>query len=216
MLTNEQLENNKKEFLSILDNYLGQENRGYVEELKHYLTFETDFFEAPASTKYHGNFKGGLCVHSLKVYKIMQELMQTSCITSNVAFSESSVAVVGLLHDVAKANYYEEYYANKKLYSENGSKKDNMGRFDWVSQQAYKVKEPQDRYTTGNYGFNSYMILSKFISLTDDEIVAIVNQYVGMDDGYSNKDMGTILNKNPLLVLLHVADMLSCYIVEKQ
>ena len=58
------------------------------------------------------------------------------------------------------------------------------------------------------------MILSKFISLTDDEIVAIVNQYVGMDDGYSNKDMSNILAKNPLLVLLHVADMLSCYILE--
>ena len=215
MLMDNQIEANKKEFLSILDSFLTTD-RGYLEELKHYLTFETDFFEAPASTKYHGNFKGGLCAHSLTVYKLMSDLKTQLSAVANLNIPEISIVVVGLLHDIAKTNYYEEYYANKKLYSENGSKKDNIGRFDWVSQQAYKVKEPQDRYTTGNYGFNSYMVLSKFISLTDEEIVAIVNQYVGMDDGYSNKDMGTILNKNPLLVLLHVADMLSCYIVEKQ
>ena len=43
-----------------------------IEKLLSYLE-KSDFFEAPASTKFHGNYKGALCVHSLGVAALLLE-----------------------------------------------------------------------------------------------------------------------------------------------
>ena len=53
----------KEEFIKLLK----ETNREGMDKLIEFLE-NSDFFEAPASTRYHGNFKGGLVEHSMKVY----------------------------------------------------------------------------------------------------------------------------------------------------
>ena len=60
----------------------------------------TDFFVAPASTRFHGAFPGGLVEHSLNVY--VQLLFDHSALK----YGGQTLAVCALLHDVCKADYY--------------------------------------------------------------------------------------------------------------
>jgi len=186
-------------------------DRPGVESLINYLK-NSDFFIAPASTKYHCNYKGGLCRHSLNVYENIFKLNEMF----NLNINEESLILVSLLHDISKTNFYEECFQNKKLYSPSGSKVDEGGRYDWVSVKSYKIKEPELRMVSGEHGFNSYMIIKDFIKLSDEEITAIVNHHLGMDNGYCFKDMNEVCDRYQLVTLLHLADMCSVYFTENK
>ena len=201
------LEANKNRFIEILSSI----NRKGVNEMIEYLK-DSDFFIAPASTKYHCNFLGGLCKHSLNVYDNIVALNNLY----NLNINADSLALVSLLHDVSKVNFYEEYFQNKKLYSSGGSKVDEGGRYDWVSVKSYRIKEPELRMVSGEHGFNSYMIIKDFIKLKDEEITAIVNHHLGMDNGYCFKDMNEVCDRYPIVTLLHLADMCSVYFTENK
>lgn len=201
------LEANKNRFIEILSSI----NRKGVNEMIEYLK-DSDFFIAPASTKYHCNFLGGLCKHSLNVYDNIVALNNLY----NLNINADSLVLVSLLHDVSKVNFYEEYFQNKKLYSPQGSKYDEGGRYDWVSVKSYKIKEPELRMVSGEHGFNSYMIIKNYINLSDEEITAIVNHHLGMDNGYCFKDMNEVCDRYPIVTLLHLADMCSVYFTENK
>ena len=62
----------KQEFLEI---YYDNIERDGAEELLNYLE-KTDFFTAPASGRRHNNFEGGLCQHSINVYKRFLKLLE--------------------------------------------------------------------------------------------------------------------------------------------
>ena len=166
-----------------------------------------DFYTAPATSMYSYSYEGGLCQHCLDVYDTLKIL----CELSGEVFEDDTIKLVGLFHDFYKVAYYEKSVVNKKVYSETGSKKDSGGRFDWVSIEGYKVREAPNRPLYGDNSFTSYMLLSKFIPLTDYETVAIINHNCGMDNSYSNKDLSHILASNHLTVLLHSADMICTY-----
>ncbi len=70
-----------------------------------------DFFTAPASTKYHGAYRGGLCQHSLDVYEQAKKLV----FMLPEAPSEESLAITTLFHDVCKVNLYKEDKKNQKI-----------------------------------------------------------------------------------------------------
>ena len=72
----------------------------------------TDFFTAPASTRFHGDFAGGLVEHSMKVYEILVQKVKTS--SKPIEVSEDTLKIVALLHDVCKANFYKIDYRNAK------------------------------------------------------------------------------------------------------
>ena len=192
-------------------NLLSTVDRNGIEGLIEYLQV-SDFFIAPASTKYHCDFRGGLCQHSLNVYDNIVKLNDLY----NLGYDQESLILVSLLHDISKTNFYEEYFQNKKLYSSGGSKVDEGGRYDWVSVKSYRIKEPELRMVSGEHGFNSYMIIKDFIKLKDEEITAIVNHHLGMDNGYCFKDMNEVCDRYPLVTLLHLADMCSVYFVENK
>ena len=107
----------------------------------------TDFFEAPASTKYHGNFPGGLALHSLNVF----ERMRNNCVYEFGAecggaepFPEEDlepIAIVALLHDICKAEFYKQDFRNQKIYSEHGTQFDKRGAYSWESIPFYTVEE---------------------------------------------------------------------------
>ncbi len=89
-----------------IKNLLGKVNREGIDRLIEFLD-KTDFYTAPASTRFHNNFEGGLAEHSLNVYRELKEL-------TNGEWSEETLIIVGLLHDICKVNNYKVEMRNKK------------------------------------------------------------------------------------------------------
>ena len=210
-LSEQQILDNKNEFLQLLSKI--QIQNADTAGLANYL-LNSDFFEAPASTKYHCNFKGGLCLHSLNVYKNLKHLYESYKDLIDLKIDEDSLLICGLFHDISKTNFYEVSIGNKKVYSDQGSKHDNMGKFDWVSVESYKVRDPENRFIAGTHEENSVLILSRFIPLNQDETVAIMNHHMHTGDGIQFMDQTYICNQYPLAVLLHIADFMSSFIME--
>ena len=97
----------KEEFLGLLR----QVKRDGIENLIQFLE-KSDFFQAPASTRFHGNFEGGLAEHSMKVYEILKHKVEHCIELINIP--EESVIIIGLLHDICKTNFYKIDYRNAK------------------------------------------------------------------------------------------------------
>lgn len=98
----------KAEFLKI---WTERVNREYADNLLGWLEYETDFFTAPASTRHHGAYPGGLLEHSLNVYHRLRAVVcvETYGTTTSDLLAEDveeTVAVLALLHDVCKVNCY--------------------------------------------------------------------------------------------------------------
>lgn len=186
-------------------------NRDGIEDLISYLE-KTDFAVSPASTKYHGSFKGGLCEHSLAVFEILNRLNLMYQELYGESLNTESIIITSLLHDISKVNTYEEFFQNKKVYSESGSKFDEGGKFDWVSVKIYKTKDLEDRFVFVNHESTSEFIVRQFIDLTIEESVAIMTHHNGMGYDSIPKDVTSAnLSKYPLALLLHEADLMAAY-----
>lgn len=220
MLTEEKIQQNKEEFLKLIRTISreGMNTDRLVAQLE-----GSDFFYAPASSMYHCAYRGGLCEHSLNVYYTLQKMAYSMypvtgeddgvAFHASMPFSEDSMKIVALLHDFDKMNKYERTVMNKKVYSETGSKYDEMGKYDWQSVPGYKMKDAKDRFVMGTHGENSVFMTETFIPLNVEEHCAIVNHHAV----YDNPKLNTtdIFNRYPLACLLHLADMASTYILEK-
>jgi hypothetical protein len=165
----------------------------------------TDFFTAPASTRYHLSTPGGLVKHSLHVWERLHGLVDYEHGYSNGArFDEmdpSTIAICGLLHDVCKANFYKTEMRNTK---------DETGQ--WVKVPYYTI---DDQLPYG-HGEKSVYIISSFMKLNREEAMAIRWHMGGFDDavkggGYA---MSGAWGKYPLGVLLHMADLQATFIDE--
>lgn len=175
----------------------------------------SDFFSAPASTKYHGAYIGGLVEHSLNVYYNLISLVEMKCLEGY--FDEDSLIICGLLHDLSKMNFYEVTSRNEKIYSENGSKFDELGRFDWQASLSFKVRDVKNRFIYGNHEETSEFMVKSFIPLTVEESVAILNHHSGMSfDSVPPSAVSDKFNRYPLAVLLHMADFLAAYVDERE
>lgn len=109
---------------TFLEIYQSKIKRAGSEELLEWLT-SSDFFTAPASTRYHGSFEGGLVTHSVNVYRCLAEELELSGLSNT--YTEETVALVSLLHDVCKANFYKKGTRNVK---ENGQ---------WVTKEVLRL-----------------------------------------------------------------------------
>ena len=208
MLTEEQIAQNKQRFIDLVSSI--QLEGADIPGLLNYVE-STDFYTAPASTQYHCAFKGGLCQHSLNVYYVLSQLVNEFVPNT---YSDDSVKIVALFHDLSKTDFYESMIVNKKIYGPQGTKHDNMGSFDWIAQEAFKVKEGKDRFMAGNHEFNSFILLSPYVPLSIEEISSIINHHGGIGDNVP-KDLTGIYNRYSLAVLLHVADMIATYVFER-
>ena len=174
-------------------NLLRQTNREGIEELIAFLE-KTDFFTAPASTRYHGCYEKGLVEHSLKVYEILKEKVRTSSI--NIQVDESSLIIIALLHDICKANYYKVDYRNAK---------NALG--EWEKVPYYTV----DDTIPYGHGEKSVMMLTEYIKLTVEEKYCI-RWHMGFTEPkelYST--LGQAYKKYPLALLTHEADLEATY-----
>jgi len=218
MLTVNEIQEVKQEFCDLLRTIKRPDSD--IEGLIAYLE-ELGFFKAPASAKYHCSFPGGLCLHSINVYQALQSIVDRF---DNTSIKDDSVLIVGLLHDVIRANLFEEFSYSEKVYSDYGKKnekyidpltnKEVTKYFDWATSTGFKVKEAEDRLTFGSRGFATYYIISQFISLTKEETITLVNQYNAFDNS-NQADISAILSKYPLAVYLHSADTIATYCIEK-
>lgn len=179
--------------------------RPEVKELLEWLE-TTDFYTAPASTKYHGSHEGGLLMHSLKVHDYILKLNDTF----RTKLSFDSMAICALLHDVCKADCYEIEWRNRKNYDTEYLKTvdpflikhDAGGDYAWESYQSYTFKE---KYKFGGHGSKSVFLISQHFPLTFEEAAAI-NCHMGAYDKSTYSDPSTVYAENKLAFLLHLAD----------
>ena len=205
-------EKNKEDFIELLRQI--KRPNAKIEELIKKLE-ESDFFSAPASTKFHGAYVGGLVEHSLNVYYNLKNLVDMKGLKEY--FDEDSLIICGLLHDISKMNFYEVISRNEKVYSEDGTKRDNLGQFEWQSVLSFKVRDAENRFVYGNHEETSEFMIKMYIPLSVDESVAILNHHGGK--GYDSVPINNLsdkYNKYILSPLLHAADMLATYIDENE
>lgn len=185
---------NKEEFLQIYNEYI--KRQGSQEFLEWLL--KTDFFTAPASTKYHGACEGGLLLHSLNVYKTLRERY-----FEEGKDSEESFAICALLHDLCKAQFYK--------VSTRNVKNDVTGQ--WEKVPYYTV---EDAFPYG-HGEKSVFLIERFMRLKTSEAMAIRWHMGGFDDSARGGSFAISLayEKYPLAVKLHLADLESTYLKEK-
>jgi hypothetical protein len=171
-------------------------NRPGSKELLEWLK-TTDFFTAPASTRFHCACEGGLVQHSVSVYRVMREKHFEK------GDSEESFAVCGLLHDVCKAQYYKVSTRNFKN-PETGA---------WEQRPYFSV---EDSFPYG-HGEKSVFLIERFMRLKTSEAVAIRWHMGGFDDTAKagNFAIGQAYQRYPLAVKLHLADLESTYLREK-
>lgn len=202
------METNKDKVLNLLK----QVDREGMDKFIEWLT-TTDFFTAPASTKFHSNCEGGLCQHSLNVYARLVSLLKNEYGEDyEKVCPKDSAIIMGLMHDLCKVGTFIKETRNVKQYSENGTKQDSKGRFDWVEKESYAV----DDSLPYGHGEKSVYILSGFIKLTRQEAMAI-NWHMGGFD-YRIKGgsyaLSDVFYSYPVAFLLHVADMQATYLDE--
>lgn len=210
MLTEERIEQNKQTFIGLINSITrdGARKSELISKLEN-----SDFFTAPASTKYHASYAGGLCEHSLNVYNSAVKLVEAFNLTDVI--SSDSLLITCLLHDISKMNFYETSYRNKKQYSDYGSKHDDGGRFDWVVEKSYAVIPEENRFLYGNHEETSEFMIRSYMPLSYEESVAILHHHAGMSWDCAKDNLSAILNRYPLATILHLADMASCYILER-
>lgn len=168
----------------------------------------TDFFEAPASTRFHLSRPGGLVEHSVHVYHRLRDLYvsERQCAEDQPFLKllngeEETIAICGLLHDVCKANFYSVEMRNRK--NEQGQ---------WEKYPFYVVN---DQLPYG-HGEKSVYIISSFMKLSREEAMAI-RWHMGFSDndfragGFS---VGNAFEKFPLALLTHMADLQATYLDE--
>lgn len=212
------IQKNKQAFISIARENI---SRPGIDRLLAYLD-STDFFIAPCSTKFHLNVKGGLCEHSLNVYKALLDLYAAYLIKDNalpdstfvLAYDEvlpktnnvddhsiiETLTIISLFHDLCKANYYKQEMKSVKVGN------------SWTQQPVYVT---DDQLPLG-HGEKSVILLEKFIDLSAEEMLAIRWHMSGFDNAVKGGEwsLSTAMQKTKLVAALQLADQIATYFME--
>lgn len=198
------LDMQRDQFLNIFDTCIGE--REGKEALREWLLSDhCDFFIAPASTKYHGNYDGGLCEHSIDVYEmavrlesLYREDIRKQYLVLNRPYDRAqfmeSLTIAALFHDLCKVNFYKT-----KISGRNNS--------------TFTVDE---QLPFGGHGSKSVYVLSKYLKdLTDDEAIAI-NCHMGFSRAWdSTISIGESFRYSPLAWMIHVADEAATFMLDR-
>ena len=196
IMSKEELEEQKEMILDLLRST----ERDGIDKLADYLSDSTDFFTAPASTRFHNNFSGGLAQHCLNVYENFKSLLEIK----GIEMSEDSIIISALLHDLCKCNTYVVETRNRK--NEQGQwEKYNI----WATNKDVDIPLP--------HSSRSIAIIRKFIKLSIKEELTIfyhMGPYGGEDYEYRNM-LKAANEKYPQTVLFYVADTIASYLDEE-
>ncbi len=195
----------KKEFCELLRS-TNREGVDYViEDLE-----SLGFFDAPASTKFHLNYDGGLCEHSLNVCKVgimLREEMIKMSPESASYLPKESVIIATLLHDVCKADIYKKVL--KKQKNQYGV---------WEEVPGFEVD--YSNFPMGHGEKSVIRLLLSGLELTDDEMLAIRWHMTAWDLPFQSPEQKGNLNTArdicPLCSLVQSADTLASNIIERK
>jgi len=188
----------REEFIKIYKENITREG---ADKLLEYLDSpQSDFFTAPASTRFHGAFEGGLLEHSLNVYYCLLDYLERDRVkdTYKMSYSKESIAICALLHDLCKVNCYVKGTRNKK---------DANGVWQTVPTFEYEDDMPY------GHGEKSVYIISGFLRLTREEAFAI-RYHMGFSGCEPQNNVGAVFEKYPLAFALSTADMEATYFLE--
>lgn len=188
----------KDSYINIFNTYIKRE--GADKLLEYLLSKSSDFFTAPASTRFHGAYEGGLVEHSLNVYYCLKDYLARDRVKIDygMVYDEEEIAIVALLHDICKINCY-------KVGSRNV--KDERGV--WQSVPTYEF---DDKLPYG-HGEKSVYIISGFMRLSREEAFAI-RYHMGFSGLEDKRNIGDAFEQYPLAFSLCTADMEATYFIE--
>lgn len=188
----------REEFIEIYQTYIHREGSA---ELLDYLMNKSDFFTAPASARYHGAYVGGLCDHSVNVFRCLEDYLARSRVreTYGLNYEMESVAIAALLHDICKVGCYRAGTRNVK--------NETTGQWEKVPTFFFEDKLPY------GHGEKSVYIISGFIRLTREEAMAI-RWHMGFSGPEDPRTVGQALQQYPLAFALATADMEASYFLE--
>jgi len=199
------MQNEERDIAALKQRFIGIYNENIKREgadrlLEYLLSPKSDFFTAPASTRYHGSYEGGLLQHSLNVYDCLYDYMNRPRVKEIYGLSadNETIALISLLHDICKVNFYKTDYRNAK--NEQGV---------WERVPYYTV----DDALPYGHGEKSVYIITGFMRLTREEAFAI-RFHMGFSSAGDVNLVGKAFEKFPLAYALHAADMEATYFLE--
>lgn len=193
---------NYGKFMKYIKEYI---KRDGIDRLITYLE-HTDFKIAPASSKYHMSVEGGLVQHSLNVFMRMIQLIQTEYGDfEHCPYTKETIALVSLLHDIAKVNFYKIIFKNVK--------NDETGV--WEKVQSYGQRDEDERFNFSSHEENCLYMLSKFFKLSYEEELA-VRFHMGHTEYTNIYDAYGAYKRSPLALMLHIADIQATYLDESE
>ena len=193
--------NSRDRFIEIFKTKIKRD--GADKLLEFIMSPSSDFFVAPASARYHSAYEGGLCDHSLNVYDCLCAYLDRPVAKEKYGlnYSDETIAIVSLLHDLCKMNVYKISYRNAK---------NEQGQWEKVPYFEYDDQLPY------GHGEKSVYMITPFMKLTREEAFAIRYHM-----GFSNTDspmainaVGKAFEMFPLAFALSTADMEATYYLE--
>ena len=188
---------NKEKFIEIYTTHIKREG---ADRLLDFLE-KSDFFTAPASARFHSSYEGGLLDHSLNVYEALRGYLNSPRAKEQYGFnySEESIAIVALLHDLCKVGVYKKGFRNVK--DESGAWK-KVDTFEYDDQLPY------------GHGEKSVYIITGYMRLTREEAFAI-RYHMGYSSEFEDiRNVSKAFEMFPLAFAVHVADSEATYFVE--
>jgi len=195
-LSPQQRKQHKEDFMDILTS-----TTTIKEEAPKLLEFlndknQSDFWEAPASTRYHEAYEGGLVEHSLKVYAKLSLLNYHHFLN----LEDETIAKTALFHDLCKVNFYRKTHRNKRM--EDGR---------WQRIETYEV---DDGFPFGHGERSVFLLVQHGVRLSDEEALAIRWHMGGWGaNGFQEEQaLAGAMNKHKLVTALHIADMMAVWL----
>lgn len=194
--------NARDRFIEIFKSKIKREG---ADKLLEYI-ISSDFFVAPASAKYHSSYEGGLLDHSLNVYDCLCDYLNRPAMKDKykLTYSEETIAIVSLLHDLCKVNVYK--------VSKRNVKNKETGKWEEVDFFEFDDKLPY------GHGEKSVYMITPFMRLTREEAFAI-RYHMGFSSAYTTIETNNVskaFEMFPLAFALSTADMEATYYIETE
>lgn len=201
---------NRQALINRFEAEMAKVTRPGVDKLMDYIR-SSDFYTAPASTRFHLSCEGGLLQHSLNVLDALRNLLDRSWPSGDYVFlaagcivdkiPEESVIIMALLHDICKTYFYS--------VSTRNAKNEKTGQ--WEKVPFYTI---DDKMPLG-HGAKSAMIIKQYMELTTKEMYAIWH-HMGFSDGAEPASVGKAVEMHPICLALQTADMMASKFMEAE
>ena len=195
--------NVRDKFIEIFKSKIKRE--GADKLLEFICSTSSDFFTAPASARYHSAYEGGLCEHSINVYECLVAYLDRDVARTkyNLNYSDESIAIVALLHDLCKMNIYKVSYRNAK---------NEQGVWEKVPYYEFDDSLPY------GHGEKSVYMITPFMKLTREEAFAIRYHmgFSNVENSMATNNVSKAFEMYPLAFALSTADMEATYYLENE